>query len=122
MRSVVATAIALGFTAAAPVGAVQDATPVEISVDRVVGTDDTRASSDEPLDAGARSVIPDVVRHVIEDLPGRKPSIQDHDEIEDSDRPDPDIDVPEEDDGRVINGEFEGGSVEQGHNVTHSRP
>ena len=119
MRSVVAAAIALGF-AAAPVSALRDAPRVEIRIDRVVGTGDVRPTSDEPLDPEARSVIPDVVRHVIDDLPGRKPSIQDHDDVEDSDRPD--VDVPEEDDGRVISGEFEGGSVEQGHNTTTTRP
>jgi hypothetical protein len=123
MRSVAAVAIALAF-AAGPVGGVRDAGAdrVAIRVDRVVETGDVRSASIQPPGSGVRSVIPDVVRHVIEDLPGRKPSIQDHDDVEDSDRPDPDIDVPEEDDGRVINGEFEGGSVEQGHNVTRSRP
>ncbi|MGH2758194.1 MAG: hypothetical protein ACRDKJ_01375 [Actinomycetota bacterium] len=121
MRFVVAAAFALGLVAA-PVGAFGRADPVEIRVDRVVGTGDVRPASIEAPDPGVRSVIPDVVRHVIDGLPGRKPSIQDHDDIEDTDRPDVDVDVPEEDDGRVINGEFEGGSVEQGHNVTSTRP
>lgn len=120
MRLLAVAAVALGL-AAGPFGDVGDVEAIEVErvVDPVVDAERTEPRRESETTSG---VIPDVVRHVIDELPGRKPSIQDHDDVEDTDRPEVDVDVPEEDDGRVISGEFEGGSVEQGHNTTTTRP
>lgn len=83
--------------------------PVEISVPRAKPPERSTAT-----EATAADVVRSVPNDSIEEI-GR--SLQDHDDVEESDRPDR---GGREGDGSVVNGDFEGSSVSRGHNFTTS--
>jgi hypothetical protein len=85
--------------------------PVFVEVERAKGDDLPGSEPDE-------SVTPGRARRVVEDRAevGRR-ALQDHDDVEESDR---DRSDRESDDGSVVNGDFEGSSVARGHNITSS--
>ncbi len=84
--------------------------PIEVNVPRAPAPPSPTAT-DAPVASGVARSVPD---DPIEEA-GR--SLQDHDDVEESDR----ADREGSDDGNVVNGEFEGSSFARGHNISSSR-